>query len=585
VEAATVPPEVLRALPKVRQYHGWRPWGLGVMWLACVSVLLGHGEKVHGDGMAYYTFVRAFVVHGDFRLHDSDLVPTETRSTYLQNWYVAHAIGNRGQVGVGYGVGCSLLWLPGVAVVHAGLLALHGLGVKGLPPADGFSKPYRLATGVTTVLLGLAGLLLAYRLAAELTAPDPAFLAVAGGLFATSLFNYLSYETSMNEGPSFFLVTLIFYLWWRIRESGDGRLWGWWGLAIGLAVIVRNQQLVLALLPAWGRGRARPGAALLGAAAPLLIQLLVWRASMGQWTPPQYATGIESWTKFNPVMLLWSARHGLLASHPLWYVGALGFLPLLRRTGAWGWGLILYFVFLVWLNQLPFDYWAGHSFGARRFVPATLLCILGTAAAIRWAALWWDRAGLAWSAVVVAILIGLSTEALSDYRGLGDARGIASPQGARVMPAALYRAVGWPFSWPANLAWAVRHRVTPDRFDLGSSLCADSPPDFGMPPEDLRDLQVDFAHPNAIHLVAAGTAIQEEDGLLFPDGVARIWINLCRPETIKEVVLATSGEGGFQPVEWCLVSPWRSPGTNVIEISRPGRPLKLIRITLRTTRD
>jgi len=465
------------------------------------------------------------------------------------------------------------LWL-----VCLGFLARHG----------GFSSPYLYAAGATTVVLGLIGLLLAYRLAAALTGPNPAFLAVAGSLFATPLFHYLSFEPSMGEGVSFALVTIVFYLWWRIREASSPRLWGWWGLAIGLAAIVRHQDLVLVLLPAWEwwRGRAgretRPGAALTGIAGLLALQLVIWRASTGTWAPPAFGSGIESWARFNPVMLLWSARHGLLASHPLWYVGLLGFIPLLRRTGRWGWGLLLYFVFVLWLNQLPFDYWAGASFGARRFVPAVLVCILGVAAAVQWAHRRWDRAGIAWSALGIAALIALSTEALANYRGLGDARGIASPQGARVMPAVLYRAVGWPFSWPANLAWAVRHRVTPDRFDLGASLCADNPPDFGFPPGDLGELTVDFTQPVAVHLVAKGRVVQEKDGLLFPDGVAWIWVNLCRPETIKEVVLTTSGEGGFQPVEWGLVSPWRSPGTNVIEISRPGRPLKLIRLTLRT---
>ncbi len=153
------------------------------------------------------------------------------------------------------------------------------------------------------------------------------------------------------------------------------------------------------------------------------------------------------------------------------------------------------------------------------------------------------------------------------------------------MPAALYRWVGWPFSWPANLAWAVRHGVTPDRFDIGASLCADNPADFGRADGDLRSLNIDFTHGRAVHLVAAGAFVQEEDGLLFPDGVARIWINLCRPEEIREIVLTTAGAGGFRPVQWGLVSPWRSPGTSVIEVFRPGRPLKLVRLTLRTTRD
>ncbi len=460
----------------------WHPLALVVLWLPCAAVVAGHGDKVNGDGMGYYVYARALALHADFRLHPDDAVPTEPRSTYLQDWYLHEGLAHGGRVYSQYPVGLSLVWLGPVWSTHLSLRLLHALGVPGLSPADGFAKPYRLATAVTTLLLGLAALFLTYELAVPVAGPAAALLATAGALYATALFNYLAYETSMSEAPSWFAVTLVFFLWRHARAGREAVRLAAWGAVIALATLMRYQHAVLFALPVW-EARRRPSrllAVAAGAAPLFLVQALVWRASTGGWWPPSYTTGIEAWSKIRPDQVLWSARHGLIASHPLWLFGLAGFGLLAWRGGAWERGLGLFFLFMLWLNQLPYDFWAGHSFGARRFVPVTLVCALGIARVAGALMRRSRRRGLPLAAGAVAALALLSMAYLRDYREHGELRDLPFPQAKYLGPAfaPVYRAVGWPFSWPANLAWAATHGVSPDRYDWGSALFVDNPPDL-----------------------------------------------------------------------------------------------------------
>lgn len=498
--------------PRRAVRRDWRPWVLLAAWLPCVLVVAGHGDKVNGDGMGYYVYARALAVHGDFVLHPDDGLTTEQNSTYLQTFYLANAKAHEGRIWTQYPAGCSLVWLPGVLLTHGILKGLHAVGLAGAVPADGFAKPYRLATAITTLLLGLAALFMTLSLAGEVAGPWAALTATVAALHATALFNYLSYETSMSEAPSWFAVTLVFWLWRRIRRGAGGGWWIRWGAAISLAVLMRYQHVVLFLAPLW-EARRRPSRlwpVAVGAAPLVLAQAAIWVAATGVLRPPPYATGIDSLAKFDPVPLLWSARHGLIASHPLWLFGLAGFVVLAWRGGAWERGLGLLFLFMVWLNQLPYDFWAGHSFGARRFVPMTLVCALGIAVVFRAMERRWPRTGLRAGVGAAALLAALSVAYLRDYRAHGDLRDLPFPQakylGSAFAP--VYRLVGWPFSWPANLLWAARWRVTPDWFDWGSALSVDNPSDFGGMP--------------------GGTPVYDVRRRPELLGYPRTWVNFCR---------------------------------------------------------
>ncbi len=397
---------------KARTRAGWfvRPPVLIIVgfWAACFpNSWKDNGTKVAGDGVGYYCYVRSFVQHGDFRIDPADRVPTENNdaSQRLQQQYVeGHEHHESGRVYSQYGVGLSLFWLPVEEITHVGMITLRWLGATTLP-ADGFSWPYRYAVGLATALGGLAGLLMSFAIAESMVGAPYALMGILAGFFGSPLFHYTFYECSMSECPTFFAVTWSFWLWWRLRSSATVADWLLWGAAIGLATIMRYPNGVLMLMPLYEYSaralrRLRAGqsvlarqtrqdhlrgiAALVGFGALCLIQVLVWRASYGHWSPPHYATGIETWTKFSPGNVLWSVRKGLFTTHPLWLFGMIALPFVYRRAPKLIMGLLLMFGFMVWLNQLPFDFWGSHGYGARRFVPVSLCILVGLPLGLRW---------------------------------------------------------------------------------------------------------------------------------------------------------------------------------------------------------
>jgi len=543
------------------RFRQWGTWAIVLLSLACLNILHGRGSgKVTGDGIQYYRYVRAFVINRDFRLHDSDLVRTEKRSTYIQDDYVKAAKENGGWIRTQYSVGASLLWLPFVAVTHAVMSGLHAVGLNSIPPADGFSMPYRMAACYGTILSCILAVLMIYWLATEMFGPVAGFLGTMGVWFATPLFFNMSRSPSGIEGPCFFAITLSFWLWWRVMKKSTPGRWFVWGLAIGLAYTMRLQNAVMAAFPImeWIRLRwyvpaskrtgwniAALAAGCFGMFIPFFIQLLVWRFAFNQWTPPGYFTGIEDWAKWQPLPVLFSARHGLFSSHPFWLFGFLGFLPLLRRGSLWMCSLFLLFIYYFWINQLPFDFWAGHSLGARRFVPLSLLCGLGLAWVSSWTlkrkSKWW----LAGWVVLGLVFFSQSHSNVRKHNGFAELRDYGQPEKYylnRYLPR-VYHYTGWPFSWPASIPWAVRWGTTPDRYDWGSSLFIDNPSDFGWKSVWSKQngapihLRLDFSHSRAGYVLERGWWGNGPGGAAVDAPEASVWVNFCWKPVARHALL------------------------------------------------
>src|SRR6185295_10365432 len=171
-----------------------------------------------------------------------------------------------------------------------------------------------------------------------------------------------------------------------------------------------------------GRARSARHGALLAAATLLgaLPQMLVWHAIFGVWVllaPPQ-GTDFVRLTRPFVLETLFSSRHGLFSWTPLLLAGALGFVPLLRRRAALAAPLLVPLLAITYVNMCSGDWWAGGSFGNRRFDSLLPVLAFGLAAA-------WDAAraalrrtpGLAGAAVVVLAVAW--NAALVDARRLG----------------------------------------------------------------------------------------------------------------------------------------------------------------------
>ena len=120
---------------------------------------------------------------------------------------------------------------------------------------------------------------------------------------------------------------------------------------------------------------------------------------------------------------------------------------------------------MVFLNGAVQDWWGGAGFGGRRFDATLPLLVLGTALALERSAAWVDAPPAGGGGACRTGFRDL--EPHIDGGGHRRRAATGSPQCVRrhrrPTGATLHRWLGHPFSYPANLIFALRNGVTPGR--------------------------------------------------------------------------------------------------------------------------
>jgi hypothetical protein len=201
------------------------------------------GSIVSGiDSREYYAWLRSPLVEGRLQ-SDTDYAPLLARPG------VAETITRTptGLLANLHSIGPAIAWAPAVTTVH---LVLLGLGDHSPWPADGFSPPYQLAVGGSTLALALLTLFLTHRIARRFAAPTAAATAAAMIVLATPAVVYGSVEMSMAHGPATASVCLFILVW--LRSLASLRLSRWIGLGclLGLVCLMRWQLATFCVIPA-----------------------------------------------------------------------------------------------------------------------------------------------------------------------------------------------------------------------------------------------------------------------------------------------------------------------------------------------
>ena len=238
--------------------------------------------------------------------------------------------------------------------------------------------------------------------------------ACLGLLLATPLTYYLWPIEVLAHNVSFATVALFLLLW--SRRGLDG----WTGLAAALMTLCRWQN-VLFLLPVglaagidlWRQGHAlqlgwklearRLAIFTAAFSIGLLPQLLIWHILYGRFLLVPQGSGFIDFRRLHLFDVLFSFRHGLFLWHPLLLAGVAGLIIAVwsRRRIAL---VLVGAALLQWiLNAAVSDWWAGWSYGQRRFI--NLLPIFAFGIAVLW-----DRASFRrWSLMMaLAGIVGLA---------------------------------------------------------------------------------------------------------------------------------------------------------------------------------
>jgi hypothetical protein len=383
---------------------------------------------VRGDGVGYYAFARSMLI--------------EHRLDFTKDWLAANtsfrmgrtdAQGNiapaeytaTGHLDNHFSVGPAILWFPFLVVAHGGVLVWDRLG--GQTPADGFSKPYRVAMAVATALYGFLALMISFALARRYFGECWAFWATVGIWFASSLPVYMYFNPSWSHAHSAFVVAVFLWYWIRTRDVRTWLQWFVLGAIGGLMMDVYYVNGVLLLLPLlesvrgyWmartGSGMALVGrlfignvifaALLLTTFLPTLVTKKIIYGSYGQ-------SGYENlwvWTSPSVIRVCFSADHGLFSWTPIVLAAVVGLFFLRRYDRDLALYSILVFALVLYTIGCYQDWDGLSSFGNRFFVSLTSIFVIGLAAFFDWLERRWNHKRaliLCWGATAVLTLWNL----------------------------------------------------------------------------------------------------------------------------------------------------------------------------------
>jgi len=360
--------------------------------------------RIYGfDPVGYFSWVRSVIIDGDlnttneYLAYGNEDVTGPTKTGYNHNPYA---------------IGAPLLWSPFFLLAH-GIETGHATITNAQPPT-GYETIYVVFVSIGSVLYGFAGVIILYHLAQGYSDEHVARWATLGGWLATPLVFYMYSHPTMSHAVDAFANTLVVLAWINARSLTSKR-WFLLGAATGLAMLVRTQNFLLIIIPAfeliyrlWQSIRTQRTASAsstknnqlstkqillsatsygLGGLVTFWPQLLTWRIVYGQWivaNPYAYYDQHFTWGRLWIMPILFSTNRGLFTWSPILIFAVLGLIPLFRRNKR-----LTIFLGCSLMSQVSLvSMWTMPSgalaFGARLLINNMPAYILGLAAFSEW---------------------------------------------------------------------------------------------------------------------------------------------------------------------------------------------------------
>ncbi|MBI4508504.1 MAG: glycosyltransferase family 39 protein [Deltaproteobacteria bacterium] len=440
----------------------------------------GPEVRIGADGRYYWAYLTSLALDHDLDFENQYANPESGN-------YYKYSKTPTGRYANPFTMGPAVLWLPFFAVGH-GVAKL----VSPLQAVHGTSHVEQLITLYGSVIYSFLAGLLAYFMAARRHGPGAALSGALCAMAGGPLLQYSLNQPAYAHAPSAFAVVLLLFFWDRGRGERSVRGWVLIGALIGLAMLVRTQNMVFAA-PALVEGIARVikgtrqggakglvGAALgptCGALTALLVffpQALAWKVIYGSWFTVPQGPGYMQWAEPLWAETLFSSRNGLFPHAPLWALGVLGLLAMARRDPPLFAALLGTLALAALVNGASSDWSGGGAFGGRRYDGIVAHVTLGVSALVRALVDNVERrprraAGLS-IALVILFFIAFNYLMADEYR-----KHRIPPSESKDM-LGLYNRVflrmartawkgGNPLSWPAAWAFAWRTGAPASSYD------------------------------------------------------------------------------------------------------------------------
>lgn len=250
-----------------------------------------------------------------------------------------------------YAIGPAILWSPFYFWAHA------------IFQTNYLIFPYQFILGLTSVLYGITGLILLYRLLLTFTKPLISAITISLIALASHFLFYGAVDPVNSHALSFFAAALFLTFLFQKQLFLSG-------VALGLIALIRPQDAIygILLLPFINKKT------LLVIAIGFLIffspQMIVWFSLTGNPILSPYFTGGEHFSFLAPHLfsVLFSLQNGLLVYTPLFLISLLGYMRSWEKQQSYKWlSLILLFLSLYLVaSWSSFD--QGASYSGRMFI-------------------------------------------------------------------------------------------------------------------------------------------------------------------------------------------------------------------------
>jgi len=322
-----------------------------------------------GDDTGYYSYLRSVFFDGDIDFFNEKGF-----------WHFDH-ITDTGYSISFWAIGSAILWAPFFLIGHfiALLYQVFGYNV----PADGYSFPYLVLTGIGSSLYAFLGLLLSYRLLRKFFSPIASSLSVIAVFFATPMPYYTFIRQRMSHSGEFFLIVCFIYLWlvWR-KEQKNFLLALLFGIVSGMIFNIRFNTVTFLIILLGDLAyefykhiqKGRFSFYLKILSLPLIClstgffitvfpSFMAWITIFGKPLPPTLHPDLVNLPR-SFLMAFFGKDWGLVLEEPVWIIGIVGLIIFNKKNKIMG---ILFFLGML-PSLLVLAAFGNESSFAHRFV-------------------------------------------------------------------------------------------------------------------------------------------------------------------------------------------------------------------------
>jgi len=358
-----------QALPRV--------YLLCIICLHCITLFLFFRPAFFIDGYPYMYWGHSLVFDRDVNMFNQFVLVPSHLDFYQPN--------SNGYLSNTFPMGHSLLYLPGL------LLAFVSGKIYSLFQPVSTTLGYGFCTYFLYLIqsfgYALAGNITLFFVLARVNSPRSAFVASTCITFGTTVFGYAYLIPSYSHCLSFFLCTILLYIWSRRGTKLPTRTYGY-AIVLAVLFLVRYQNLILLLIPLYDlyhRGIWQKKILLFKAA--LLSWILISPQLLANWIiegKPGLLTsrGLAEYFygfSLNTILFFIHPQNGLFTLTPLTLLALVGLLVAVvkKERHHFLFALIIIITFVQITTRV--DLFHGEAYGMRRFTSMMALSAFGLA--------------------------------------------------------------------------------------------------------------------------------------------------------------------------------------------------------------